>query len=119
VVISATKYPINNEDDHELLGFVAKDTAGWQAQTVFGYPLTRTDDRTKAEHIVREQGLSSLKGAWQYLDEDDHAWHPCVIKDANELQVTVIRTNALGFIEIDDGKLVIIKNPSELNLQKT
>ena len=118
-MISATKYPINNPDDYELLGFVAQDTAGWQAQTVFGYPLTRTDDRTKAENIVREQGLSSLKGVWQYLDEDDQTWHPCVIKDANELQVIVIRTNALGFIEMDDGKLVIIKNPSEMNLQKT
>lgn len=118
-MINATKYPINNEDDHELLGFIVQDTAGWQAQTVFGYTLARTDDRTKAERIVREQGLSSLRGVWQYLDEDDQAWHPCVIKDANELQATVIRTNALGFIEIDDGKLVIIKNPSELNLQKT
>lgn len=119
MVISTTKYPINDPDDHELLGFVAQDTAGWQAQTVFGYPLARTDDRAKAESTVREQGLSSLKGVWQYLDPDDHSWYPCVIKDANELQATVIRTNALGFIDIDDGKLVIIKNPSELNLQKT
>lgn len=118
-MINAAKYPINNEDDHELLGFVAQDAAGWQAQTVFGYPLARTDNQSAAETIVREQGLSSLKGIWQYLDQDDHAWHPCIIKNANELQVTIIRTNALGFVEIDDGKLVIIKNPSELNLQKT
>lgn len=118
-MISTNKYPINNDDDNELLGFVAQDSAGWQAQTVFGYPLTRTDDRTKAERAVREQGLSALKGVWQYLDHDDHTWYPCVIKAANEVQVTVVRTNALGFVEIDDGKLVIIKNPSELNLQKT
>lgn len=118
-MINTAKHPINNEDDHELLGFVAQDAAGWQAQTVFGYPLARTDNQAAAETIVREQGRSSLKGVWQYLDPDDHAWYPCVIKDANELQVTVIRTNAMGFVEIDDGKLVIIKNPSELNLQKT
>ncbi len=119
MVINATKYPINHEDNHELLGFVAKDSTGWQARTVFGYPLGRTENRERAESIVREQGLPSLKGVWQYLDQDDQTWYPCVIKDANELQVTVIRTNALGFIEIDDGKFVIIKNPSELNLQKT
>ena len=114
-----SKYPINHEDDNELLGFVANDSAGWQAQTVFGYPLARTDNQAAAEHIVREQGRDALKGVWQYLDPDDQSWHPCVIKDANEFQATVIRTNVLGFIEIDDGKLVIIKSPSELNLQKT
>ena len=114
-----SKYPINHEDDNELLGFVAEDSAGWQAQTVFGYPLARTDNQATAENIVREQGRDALKGVWQYLDSDDQSWHPCVIKDANEFRATVVRTNAMGFIEIDDGKLVIIKNPSELNLQKT
>lgn len=112
------KRPVNDKDDNELLGFVARDTVGWIALSVFGYPMTRVGDEFAAEVAVREQGRDFLKGVWQYYDEEDGAWYPCVIKGAHETQVTVIRTNAMGYQEPEISKVIVIKNPSELTLQK-
>ena len=113
------KDPVNDDDDGDLLGFTVEDSVGWQAQTVFGYPIARASSQGEAAKIIRERSRGFLKGVWQYLDDNEGSWYPCVIKSANELQVTVTRTNAMGFQEINDSKLVIIRNPSELNLQKT
>jgi len=105
------KEPLYREDDDELIGFVAQDTTGWQAQTLFGYIIARTEDRVAAERIVNEQGLSFLMGVWNYLDADDRDWHPCVIKEANQHKVTVIRTNEMGYQDPDDYKIAILKAP--------
>lgn len=115
---SLQKIPIHREDDGELLGFISQDSAGWQAQTIFGYTLARTDNQRDAEMVVREQGLSSLMGTWQYFDTDDKQWYPCILKEANERKVTVIRTNYMGYQDPDDHKLVVISNPDETKLAK-
>ncbi len=113
------KIPIRREDDdNELLGFVCQDGGGWQAQTIFGYPIDRADSKQAAERIVRENGLEYLTGLWQYFDSDDQQWHPCIIKEAYEHRATVIRTTPLGYQDPDDYKIVSIKDPSETNLAK-
>lgn len=113
------KQAITREDDNELLGFVMKDGASWQAQTMFGYLIDRAADRQSAERIVREKGLGFLTGVWQYFDEDDQSWYPCILKEAYEHQVTVIRTTPFGYQDPDDYKVVRIKDPSEMNLVKS
>lgn len=118
-MISNNRIPINRENDGELLGFVVQDSAGWEAQTIFGYNMARATNRDDVEDVVRQQGLSYLTGIWQYYDEDDKNWHPCILKEANDHQVTVIRTNFMGYQDPDDYKMVIIKNPSETNLIKS
>lgn len=112
------KIPIMREDDGELLGFVARDGASWDAQTVFGYSIERTTDNQSAERIVRQSGLGFLTGLWQYFDRDDQDWHPCILKEAGEHQVTVIRTTPLGYQDPDDYKIVTISNPDETTLVK-
>ena len=103
--------PIHHEETKELLGYVAKDTTGWQAQTIFGYPIERVLSETDAEAILREKGLSYLMGIWQYFDTDDRAWYPCVIKEAMERRVAVIRTNEMGYQDPDTYKLVFLDSP--------
>lgn len=113
------KQPVTREDDNELLGFVARGTNGWIAQTIFGYPIRWADNEKDAAAIVRENGLGFLMGVWQYYDTDDQAWFPCVIKEAYEQQVVVIRTTPMGYQDPDDYKLVEIKKPDETNLVKS
>lgn len=114
-----TKTPLYHPDTHEFLGILAKDTTGWTAQTIFGYTIARTTTRNDAEVIIREQGLMYLMGIWQYYDKDDHDWFPCVIKEAYEHKVTVIRTNAMGVQDADSYKYVILNNPTEQTLIKS
>jgi hypothetical protein len=111
--------PITREDDNELLGFVEKDSAGWRALTIFGYTFARASDRETVVQKVREQGLATLMGTWQYFDKDDQAWYPCVLKEVYENRVVVIRTNAMGYQDPDDYKLVTIVKPTETNLIKS
>ena len=116
---NAQKIPINREGDGEPLGFIVKNSVGWEAQTIFGYPIAHTDDQESADQVVRSQGLYSLTGLWQYFDKDDNAWHPCIIKEAFENKVVVIRSTALGYQDPDDYKIVTISKPSETNLIKS
>ncbi len=109
---------IYHEETNEFLGNVAKTSAGWQAQTIFGYPMAQTDTREQAERIVRETGLTYLDGIWHYYDKDEHDWFPCVIKEAYEHRVIVIRTNELGYQEPERYKYVTIKDPAENTLVK-
>lgn len=113
------RIPVRREDDNELLGFIVQDSLGWEAQTIFSYPIMRTDSETVARTAVREQGLAFLMGAWEYLDVDDQKWHTCILKEVYEHRVVVIRTNAMGYQDPDDYKTVVIKNPSETNLIKS
>lgn len=113
------KIPFYREDDNELLGFIVQDAIGWQAQTIFGYTISRTNSRQDAEKILHADGLSFLMGVWQYFDKDDQTWHPCVLKEVYERQVTVIRTNVMGYQDPDDYKLVVIDNPDENTLIKS
>jgi len=113
------KFPITREDDGEILGLVVHDTAGWGAQTVFGYGIARLDSREAAERIIREEGLSYLAGVWQYFDEDEQAWRSCVLKEVHEHQVKVLRTTPMGYQDPNDYKMVVIQHPSETNLIKT
>jgi hypothetical protein len=112
------KQPIRHKESNELLGFVTKDTTGWRAQTIFGYDISRTATEEDAEKLLREKGLSFLMGVWQYLDPDDGKWHPCILKEAYEQRVTVIRTNFMGYQDPDDYKIVTIENPTETELVK-
>lgn len=117
--MGSDKQAIIREEDSELLGFVSKDGASWDAQTIFGYSMGRAATRAEAEARVREGGLAFLDGVWQYLDKDDQQWHSCVLKSATERQVTVVRTTPLGYQDPDDYKIVTIVNPSEANLIKS
>lgn len=112
------KFPIHREDDNELLGFVVGNGASWEARTIFGYAIERTADRASAERIVREEGLVSLMGVWHYYDRDDQQWHPCILKEAYESRVVVVRTNQMGYQDPDDYKRVVITNPADTNLIK-
>lgn len=116
---ASNKLPINREDDGELLGYIAQDASGWDAQTIFGYSIERVESRSDAERIVRSRGLEFLTGLWEYLDSDDRAWHTCILKEVYEHKVVVIRTGPMGYQDPDDYKMVTIKNPSDVNLIKS
>lgn len=116
---ASNKTPLYRKDDKELLGFIAEENNSWVAQTIFGYTIERTTSQKEAERILRAQGLQFLMGIWQYYDTDEHDWFPCVLKEANEHQVTVIRTDYMGGQGSDVYKLFTIKNPTENNLVKS
>ena len=105
-----TKIPILRQDDGELLGYIEQDGTSWTAQTMFGYIFARSVERQEVEDVVRSQGLVILQGVWQYFDRDDKVWYPCILKEAYDGSVKVIRTNAMGYQDPDDYKLVTIKN---------
>lgn len=113
-----TRIPIRRKDDEELLGYIEQDGASWTSETMFGYVFARSETRRDAEETVRSQGLSILQGVWQYYDADDKAWFPCVLKEAFDGKVTVIRTNEMGYQDPDNYKLVTIKHPTETELVK-
>lgn len=113
-----TKIPIIRQDDAELLGFIDQDSAGWTAQTLFGYVFARDDNKESVEQAVRAQGLTILQGVWHYYDKDEKAWFSCVLKEAFENRVIVIRTNAMGYQDPDDYKVVTLVHPTETNLVK-
>lgn len=118
-MIYTEKTPHLREDDGELLGFVVHDSSGWQAQTVFGYTISRAATQAAAVAILDEQGEEFLKGVWQYLDSDDRDWRPCIIKKAYEHQVILNRTNVMGYQDVDTFKRVILDDPSETNFVKS
>lgn len=117
-IIKEAKHPIYREDDDELLGYVTQDETSWLAQTFFEYTITRTETREAAEAILHNTGLSYLLGTWQYFDKEERDWFPCIIKEAHKNKVTVIRTNAMGYQDPDDYKLVTIQHPDENSLIK-
>lgn len=111
--------PVIRPQDGDLLGFVVKASSeNWEARTVFGYVISRTTSQAEAESVVREEGPGFLKGVWQYFDKDDSDWYPCIIKSANQVNVTVIRTDAMGFQHPDSYKLVTIQSPDDTRLIK-
>lgn len=113
------KTPIYHEETHDFLGNVSEDSNSWVAQTIFGYVIERTTSRKTAEAIVREQGQSFLGGIWQYYDKEDQNWFSCVISDATETQVTVIRTTERGLQTPEVYKMYTIKLPTEVTLIKS
>ena len=113
-----SRIPILRQDDGELLGYIEQDGTSWTAQTMFGYIFARSVERQEVEEVVRSQGLIILQGVWQYFDRDDKVWYPCILKEAYDGSVKVIRTNAMGYQDPDDYKLVTIKNPPETDLVK-
>lgn len=113
------KIPILRDNDGELLGCIEQGTTGWTAQTIFGYVFARSDTRQAVEEAVRSQGLNILQGLWQYFDEDDREWHPCILKEVFENKVTVIRTTSFGYQDPDDYKIVTLANPTDTNLVKS
>ena len=117
-MIHPNRTPFHGPEDKELLGFVLRDVTGWQAQTSFGYTIARVTSEHEAQEALLEQGLSILKGVWNYFDGDDQQWFPCILKEADEHHVTVIRTNAMGYQDPDDFKFYTIKDPSESTLVK-
>lgn len=116
---SAQRTPYHRQDDNELLGFIEQGSGDWQAQTIFGYTIARTLSRTQAEAVLRERGLSFLTGTWQYFDSEEQDWFPCILKEASERRVTVIRTSALGYQEPGSYKMVTINNPDDTKLVKS
>ncbi len=105
--------PIYDEEEKDILGYLVKEFNSWQAQTVFGYTIGRAETETEAVAIIRKQGKDYLKGVWQYYDKDDHDWFPCIIENASEVLVTVVRTNAMGYQEPEHYKHVVLKQPDE------
>lgn len=117
-MLHSDRTPLYHVETKELLGFLLQDTTGWQAQTIFGYTIARTKSEDEAKKVLRDQGLSILKGVWHYYDGDDHQWYPCVLHDAQEHRVTVIRTNAMGYQDPETYKMYTIKDPSDNTLVK-
>lgn len=113
------KQALYRKDDNEFLGYITKDAVSWEAQTIFGYTIAKTETEEEATKLLQEKGMSFLTGVWQYYDKDDSDWFPCVIKEASENQVIVIRTNYMGYQDPDDFKFVTIKHPSENTLIKS
>lgn len=118
-MIQTNRTPLYRKDDNELLGFVAEENKSWVAQTIFGYTIERTTSRSEAEKVLRAKGLTFMMGMWQYYDADEHDWFPCVLKEANEHRVTVIRTDYMGSQSPDIYKLVTLKEPTDNNLVKS
>lgn len=113
------KTAIFSEENHEFLGYIEQEGTSWRAQTLFGYVITRAATRQDAEAAVRAQGLRYLMGVWQYYDKQDGDWFPCVIKEAYEQKVVVVRTNFMGYQDPDDYKMVVIEQPDENVLIKS
>lgn len=109
----SSRIPFQLDEDSSILGYVARDTTGWIAQTVFGYTIARTPDQHAAEKVLIDRGKTYLEGVWQYLDKDDRNWYPCVIQEAHEHKVVVIRTNEIGYQTPEDYKHVTILNPTD------
>jgi hypothetical protein len=112
------KYALYRDDDHEFLGYVEQDAIGWQAQTIFGYLIERTTSQQDAERALQEKGLAYLTGVWQYFDPDEKQWFSCVIKEANQYRVTVVRTSQFGYHDPELHKVVILEAPTENELVK-
>lgn len=110
--------PVIRDDDGELLGYVRQEKSAYVAETIFGYPLARTERQPEAEMVLRSEGLLSLQGIWRYYDTDESDWFPCTLKDVYENRVVVIRTNEFGYQEPDRYKMVTIKSPDETKLQR-
>lgn len=110
--------PIHHEESHELLGYVVFESGVWQARTIFGYPIARTDSSAEATSVVREKGLSFLMGVWSYYDKQSLAWYPCVLQEVTEQRVTVVRTNEMGYQDPDNYKRVVLQRPDESVLIK-
>lgn len=81
--------PLYRESDDELLGFLAETAGGWEARTVFGYPLVSAASRVEAEAVLHEHGLACLAGTWFFRDGFDGQWYSCAIQEANPERVTV------------------------------
>ena len=116
---TANKIPYFKGEEHEPAGYVVHKDGAWQAQTIFGLPITYTTSKEEAERILDERGLSYLTGVWRYFDKDEQDWFPCVITEAYETKVIVKRTNELGYDDPDLFKRVILLSPDESVLIKT
>ena len=114
-----SRIPIIHQDTGDLLGYVSAAQTGWLATTIFGYTIARTSTEQEAEKVVRSEGQRFLQGQWRYFDSDEYDWYPCVIKEAYESRVTVIRTNELGYQDAKHYKLFVVQSPSEETLMKS
>ncbi len=108
---------VQEEDSGELLGYISKELSAWKAMTIFGYVLGRVESKGKAESMVRNDGRAALAGLWRYQDSD-HDWYACVIQEAYEDRVVVVRTNELGIQEPALYKRLTLKEPNETNFVK-
>lgn len=118
-MVSAKKTRVRDIDSGESLGFVVHDGASWQAQTIFGYEISRVTTKKEAEAVLQSEGSDYPKGVWQYYDKSDNVWYSCVLREIYENRVVAIRTNVLGYEESALYKRVIINHPSEINLVKS
>ncbi len=112
------KIAVLHEESEEFLGWILKDTTSWVAQTIFGYTIARVETEHDAKKVLDEKGLHYLKGVWQYHDTSDNDWFSCVITNATEHKVTVIRTNELGLQVPEVYKMVTLLSPTENDLVK-
>ncbi len=114
-----TRTPLYSDEDHELLGFIAKESSSWIAETIFGYVIERTTSKHSAEAVLQDRGLTYTMGVWQYFDKDEHDWFSCIITKAGEHRVTVLRTNAMGVQDPNLYKVVTLLHPTENTLIKS
>lgn len=117
-MVNTTKTPVLRDENGELLGYIVRDTTSWQAQTIFGYTIARATTDTEARQVLLDQGAHFLHGLWSYYDKDDQSWQPCVIAQATDRHVTVIRTNELGYQDQASYKRTIISSPTDTVLIK-
>lgn len=113
------KRALHDDETHDFLGYIVHENGSWNAQTIFGYTIARTPTEAEAESVIRERGLAYLKGVWQYFDKEEQDWFACIINEAYEHRVSVIRTNEMGYQEPDLYKMVTLKDPNENTLIKS
>lgn len=110
--------PVHRTTDSELVGFIQQTPDGWDALTIFKLPFAHAKTEDDARATVNNKGLETLTGTWQYFDADDQQWCPCVLKEATESQVTVVRTDMFGYQD-GSSKQVTLQHPTTQNLRKS
>lgn len=104
-----TAEPIYREGDRELLGYVANVSGVWRVLTMFGFEFGTALSRQDAVQRVEADGLKILSGIWQYYDEREKQWFSGVIKTAQPHRIILIRTDELGFHDMEAGPYTITK----------
>lgn len=109
--------PVHRSTDNELVGFIQQTPQGWDAATIFKLPFAHAQAEDQARSLVLNKGLEVLTGTWHYYDQDDKDWCPCVLKEATEDQVTVVRTDMFGYQD-GSSKQVVLHHPTAADLKK-
>lgn len=117
-VLQQKAIPVHRNEDGELLGFIQEQKDLWLSLTIFGYVFDTAATAELAKEFVLKKGLSVLTGIWYYFDEKTDTWYPCLIKEASENQVIVVRSTEQGYLDPTINTIKVISNPDISKLKK-